>query len=152
VLVIAIHPILTQRTSNGTTHWSVGSPPDATTVQQDRSRFISHESKFTIIVQLINFLFTDMQILLQTLFKLKLKFIQTVFKTDKLNNLSMLTAEGKKNTRLHTSRRLTPCSAQGLMSLRRVTASRGWIPLHRPAMWNSSWPCRIIHGVFETYT
>jgi hypothetical protein len=27
VLVIAIRPILTQRTSNGTTHWSVGSPP-----------------------------------------------------------------------------------------------------------------------------
>jgi hypothetical protein len=32
-LVIAIQPILTQRTSNGTTHWSVGSSPDATTVQ-----------------------------------------------------------------------------------------------------------------------
>jgi hypothetical protein len=34
-LVIAIQLILTQRTSNGTTRWSVGSPPDATTVQQD---------------------------------------------------------------------------------------------------------------------
>jgi hypothetical protein len=33
-LVIAIQPILTQRTSNGTTHWFVGSPPDTTTVQQ----------------------------------------------------------------------------------------------------------------------
>jgi ribonuclease HI len=31
-LVIAILAILTQRTSNGTTHWSVGSPPDTTTV------------------------------------------------------------------------------------------------------------------------
>jgi hypothetical protein len=36
-LVIAIQPILTHRTSNGTTHRSVGSPPDATTVQQDRA-------------------------------------------------------------------------------------------------------------------
>jgi hypothetical protein len=36
-LVIAIQQILTQRTSNGTTHWSVGSPPDTTTVQQDRA-------------------------------------------------------------------------------------------------------------------
>jgi hypothetical protein len=32
-LVIAIQPILSQRTSNGTTHWSVGSPPDTTTVR-----------------------------------------------------------------------------------------------------------------------
>jgi hypothetical protein len=54
-LVIAIQPIITQRTSNGTTHWSVGSPPDTTTVQQDRSRFTSHEGEFTITVQLINF-------------------------------------------------------------------------------------------------
>jgi hypothetical protein len=48
VLVITIQPILTQRTSNGTTHWFVGSPPDTTTVQQDRSRFTSHEGEFTI--------------------------------------------------------------------------------------------------------
>jgi hypothetical protein len=54
-LVIAIQPILTQCTSNGTTHWSVGSPPDATTVQQDQSRFTSHEGKFTVAQQLINF-------------------------------------------------------------------------------------------------
>jgi hypothetical protein len=38
-----------------TTHWSVGSPPDATTVQQDRSRFTSHEGEFTITQQLPNF-------------------------------------------------------------------------------------------------
>jgi hypothetical protein len=31
------------------------------------------------------------------------------------------------------SRRLTPRSAQSLVSLRRVTASRGRIPLHGPA-------------------
>jgi hypothetical protein len=47
-LVIAMQTILTQHTSNGTTHWSVGSPPDATTVQQDRSRFTSHKGEFTI--------------------------------------------------------------------------------------------------------
>jgi hypothetical protein len=50
-----IQPILTQRTSNGTTHWSIGSPPDATTVQQDRSRFTSHEGEFTAAQLLINF-------------------------------------------------------------------------------------------------
>jgi hypothetical protein len=49
-LVIAVQPILTQRTSNGTIHWSVGSPPDTTTVQQNRSRFTSHEGEFTITV------------------------------------------------------------------------------------------------------
>jgi hypothetical protein len=54
-LVIAIQPIITQRTSNRTTHWSVGSLPDTTTVQQDRGRFTSHEGEFTIIAQLINF-------------------------------------------------------------------------------------------------
>jgi hypothetical protein len=42
-LVITIQAILTQRTSNRTTHWSVGSPPDSTTVTQDRGRFTSHE-------------------------------------------------------------------------------------------------------------
>jgi hypothetical protein len=47
-LVIAIQPTLTQCTSNGTAHWSVGSPPDASTVQQDRSRFTSHKDEFTI--------------------------------------------------------------------------------------------------------
>jgi hypothetical protein len=31
-LVITIQAILTQSTSNGTIHWSVGSPPDSTTV------------------------------------------------------------------------------------------------------------------------
>jgi hypothetical protein len=54
-LIIAIQPMLTQRTSNGTTHWSVGSPLDTTTVQQDRSRFTSHEGEFTITAPLINF-------------------------------------------------------------------------------------------------
>jgi hypothetical protein len=79
-LMIAIQLILTERTSNGTIHWSVGSPPDSTTVQQDRSRFTSRKGKFTISVQLINFEYTDIQIILQTLFKLTVKLIQTVLK------------------------------------------------------------------------
>jgi hypothetical protein len=54
-LVITIQAILTQRTSNGTTRWSVGSPPDSTTVTQDRGRFTSHEGEFTITPQLTNF-------------------------------------------------------------------------------------------------
>jgi hypothetical protein len=54
-LVIAIQAILTQRTANRTIHWSVGSPPDTTTVQQDRCRFTSHEVEFTIAQQLTNF-------------------------------------------------------------------------------------------------
>jgi hypothetical protein len=37
-----------QRTSNGTTHWSVGSPPDPTTVTQDRRRFTSHEDESSL--------------------------------------------------------------------------------------------------------
>jgi hypothetical protein len=46
-LLIAVQLQSAQRTSNGTILWSVGSPPDSTTVQQDRSRFISHEGEFT---------------------------------------------------------------------------------------------------------
>jgi hypothetical protein len=46
-LLIAVQPQSDQRTSNGTILWSVGSPPDTTTVQQDRSRFTSHEGEFT---------------------------------------------------------------------------------------------------------
>jgi hypothetical protein len=48
-LTIIMQLPLSQRTSNGTTHWSVGSPPDTTTVQQDRSRLTSHEGEFTNI-------------------------------------------------------------------------------------------------------
>jgi hypothetical protein len=58
----------------------------------------------------------------------------------------------KINTRLRTSRRLTPRSAQSLVSLRRVTASRGWIPLHGPAKRNRGWPCRTIRGFLEVHT
>jgi hypothetical protein len=54
-LMITMQLSLSQCTSNGTTHWSVGPPPDTTTVQQDRSRLTSHEGEFTNIEQLINF-------------------------------------------------------------------------------------------------
>jgi hypothetical protein len=39
-------------TSNETTHWSVGSPPDSTTVTQDRRRFTSHEGESSLIAAL----------------------------------------------------------------------------------------------------
>jgi hypothetical protein len=54
-LVITLQAILTQRTSNGTTHWSVGLPHNSTTVTQDRGRFTLHEGEFTITPQLTNF-------------------------------------------------------------------------------------------------
>jgi hypothetical protein len=46
---IAIQATGSQRTSNGTTHWSVGSPPDSTMVTQDRRRFTSHEGESSLI-------------------------------------------------------------------------------------------------------
>jgi hypothetical protein len=150
-LVIVIQSMITQRTSNGTTHWSVGSPPETTMVQQDRNRFTSHEGEFTITVQLINFLFTDMQKLLQTLFQLKVKLRQQCLNRQ-AKQLVHAHSRRKINMRLHTSQRLTPCSAQGLVSLGRVTASRGRIPLHGLALWNRSWPRRTIRGVLEAYT
>jgi hypothetical protein len=79
------------------------------------------------------------------------KLIQTVFK------LTSRTAcpnsrRKEKITRLHTLRKWTPCLAQGLVSLRRVTANWGRIPLHGPAKRNRSWPCRVVRGVLEGYT
>jgi hypothetical protein len=67
----AIQVILTQHTSNGTTHWSVRSPPDSTTVTQDRSRFTTHEGELTITPQLINFKFTEILNIITVCFKLK---------------------------------------------------------------------------------
>jgi hypothetical protein len=56
------------------------------------------------------------------------------------------------NMRLHTSRRLTPHSARRMASFRRVTASRGRIPLHGPTKRNRSWLCRTICGVLKGHT
>jgi hypothetical protein len=79
------------------------------------------------------------------------KLIQTVFK------LTSVTAcpnsqRKEKFTRLHTSQRRTPCLAQGLVSLRRVTASRGRVPLHGPAKRNGHWPHRVVRGILEGHT
>jgi hypothetical protein len=52
--------------------------------------------------------------------------IQHCLKTTSYASLCRVTTE-EINTRLHTSRRLTPSSAQNMVSFRRVTASRGWI-------------------------
>jgi hypothetical protein len=46
--VIARRATEAQRTSNGTTHWSVGSPPDSTTITQDRHRFTSLEDESSL--------------------------------------------------------------------------------------------------------
>jgi hypothetical protein len=149
-LVIAIQPVITHCTSNGTTHWSVGSPPDTTTVQQDRSRFTSPEGEFTITVQLINLMHRYTSII-TNLVQLKIKLIQTVFKLT--SRIACPSSQRKeKNTRLHTSRRLTPYSALGLVSPRRVTTSWGRIPLHGPAMWKRSWQRRTICRVLKDYT
>jgi hypothetical protein len=56
------------------------------------------------------------------------------------------------NTWLLSSSRWTPRSAQGLVSLRRVTASRGRIPVHGPAKRNRSWPCRVVREILKCYT
>jgi hypothetical protein len=149
-LVIAIQPVTTQRTSNGTTHWSVGSPPDTTTVQQNRSRFTSHEGEFTITIQLIILIYRYTSII-TNLVQPKIKLIQTVLKLTS-RTACPSSQRKEKNTRVHTSRKLTPCSAQGLVSLRRVTASRGRIPPHGPAKRNRRWPCRVVRGNLEGYT
>jgi hypothetical protein len=70
-LIITIQAIVTQCTSNGTTHWSVGSSLNTTTVQQNRSRFTSHEGEFTITPQLTNFSFTEIINIITNCFKLK---------------------------------------------------------------------------------
>jgi hypothetical protein len=98
---------------------------------QDRCRFPSHEGEFTITAQLITF---NLQIFMHCYkpgSNIR-KLIHTVFK------LTSITAcpnsqWKEKFSRLHTSQRRTPSLAQGLVSLRRVTAGRGWVPLHRPA-------------------
>jgi hypothetical protein len=98
VLVIAIQPILTQRTSNGTTHWSVGSPPDATTVQQDRSRFTSHEGEFYNHTTSHQLLIHRILNIITNISNLSI-LIQTLFENHKLCSLCRVTAE-ELNTRL----------------------------------------------------
>jgi hypothetical protein len=42
--------------------------------------------------------------------------------------------------------------AQGLVSLRRVSAGRGRVPLHGPAKRNGRWPPKVVRGIFEGHT
>jgi hypothetical protein len=83
--------------------------------------------------------------------KLKVNLYKHCFK-QQAKQLVQIHSGRKINTRLRMSRRLTPRSAQSLVSLRRVTASRGRIPLHGPAKRNRSWPCGTIRGVFKGHT
>jgi hypothetical protein len=149
-LIIAIQTILIQRTSNGTTHWSVRSPPDATTVQQDRSRFTLHEGELYSRI-------TAHQLLIHRIFNIitnrfKLKVINKYCLKRQAKHASQVHSGREINMRLHTSRRLTPHSARYMASFRRVTTSRGRIPLHRPAKRDRSWPCGTIRGVFKGHT
>jgi hypothetical protein len=114
-------------------------------------RFTSHEGEFTITAPLINFQVTETQILLQAFLKLNVNLYKQCLKWQ-ATQLAQVYSGRKINTRLRTSWRLTPYSAQSLVLLRRVTASWGWIPLHGPAKRNRSWPCRIIRGVLEGHT
>jgi hypothetical protein len=149
-LLIAVQLQSAQRTSNGTILWSVGSPPDATTVQQDRSRFTSHEGEFASQKSSSTFNLQP-HIHYYKPRSQKGKFIQTMFK------LTSITAcpnsqRKKKFTRLHTSRRRTPSLAQGLVSLRRVTAGRGRVPFHGPAKRNGRWPHKVVRGILVGHT
>jgi hypothetical protein len=79
-LMTAMQLALIQRTSNRTIHWSVGSPPDTTTVQHDWSRFTSHEGEFT-----------------------SQNSSSTFNLTDKLNSLSKLIVERKDCATTHVT-------------------------------------------------
>jgi hypothetical protein len=148
--MIAVQLQSAQRTSNRTIPWSVGSPPDTTTVQQDRSRFTSHKGEFTSQNSSSAFNLQPYIRYYKPSSNVS-KLIQTVFK------LTSVTAcpnpqRKEKFTRQHTSRRRTPSLAQGLVSLRRVTAGRGRVPLHGPAIRNGRCPHKVVRGILEGHT
>jgi hypothetical protein len=91
-----------QRTSDGTTHWSVGSPPDTTTVQQDRSRFTSHEGEFTITQQLTNFLIHNILNIITNRFKLNVNLYKYRLKRQAKHLVQVYS--GRKLTRDYTHR------------------------------------------------
>jgi hypothetical protein len=93
-LLIAVQLQSAQRTSNGTILWSVGSPPDATTVQQDRSRFTSHEGEFTSQNSSSTFNLQPYIHYYKPSSKIS-KFYTNHVQTDKHNSLSKLTTEEK---------------------------------------------------------
>jgi hypothetical protein len=142
--------VIKPRTSNGTILWSVGSLPDTTTVQQDRSRFTSHEGEFTSQKSSSTF---NLQPYIHY-YKLSLKISKLIQNHVQLTSITACpTHSGRKSlTRLHTSRRRTPSLAQGLVSLRRVRAGRGRVPLHGPAKRNGRWPHKVVRGILVGYT
>jgi hypothetical protein len=121
-------------------HGSTGSKQ----VYLARRRVYNHSTAHQLLI-------IEMQILLQTFFKLNVNLYKQCLNRQ-AKQLVQVHSGRKINSRLYTSRRLTPCSAQSLVSLKRVTASRGRIPLHGPAIWKRSWPCRTIRGVLEGHT
>jgi hypothetical protein len=84
-------------------------------------------------------------------FKLKVNLYKHYLKRQ-AKQLVQIYSGRKINTRLHSSWRLTPHSARSMASFRRVTASRGRIPLHGPAKRNRGWPCKTIRGVLKGHT
>jgi hypothetical protein len=88
--------------------------------------------------------------IITNLFKLNVNLYKPCL-TRQATQLAQVHSGRNINTRLRTSPRLAPYSAQSLVSLRRVTASRGRIPLHGPAKRNRSWLCRNIRRVLMGY-
>jgi hypothetical protein len=109
VLMIAVHLQTVQRTSNGTIPWSVGSPPDTTTVQQDRSRFTSHEGEFTSQKSSSTFNLQP-HIHYYKSRSQKSKFIQTMFKLTSITACPIFTAEEKVHATTHVAKADTKLS------------------------------------------
>jgi hypothetical protein len=131
---------LVYRVSARCNHGSTGSKQ----VYLARRRVHNHITTHQLLIYIIMNIITNH-------FKLKYTY-RNIVSNNKLNSLPRFTAEEKIYARLHTSRRLTPHSARSITSFKRVTASRGWIPLHGPAKRNRSWPCGTIRGVFKGHT
>jgi hypothetical protein len=122
------------RVSARCNHGSTGSKPVYLAPRRVYSRTIAHQLLLHRILNIITNCF-------------KLKVIYNHCLKQQAKHACQVNSGRKKfNTRLHTSRRLTPHSARSMASFRRVTASRGRIPLHGPAKWNRGWPCWTIRG------
>jgi hypothetical protein len=81
------------------------------------------------------------------LFQTECKLIQTVFNRTSYIACPSSQRKEHKHATTHVAKVDTV-----LVSLRRVTASRGRIPLYGPAKRNRSWPCRNIRRVLMGYT
>jgi hypothetical protein len=84
--------------------------------------------------------FNSQNIIITNHFELKYTYTNIIsLENTSYARLCRVTAE-EINTRLHTSRRLTPSSTRNMVSFRRVTASWGRIPFHGLAKRNREWP------------